>query len=226
MQEHSVQRTASFYRFLQLLLCNNVLGFSICLIIWALVCKETRSFSHALQFLICAPLAITFPSATHATTHAQEEPKAAVALRLETSQDKVGVELYDVNVGNPPRLVVAIKKIVSNDNPNLRPGLVLKGYPNALAVVERIRRGPYPIDLEFYSLDSLATTQLVEGGTKTATQAPVADNNTYVKRVVREAPADCTIRLQQDDVLEINYKAHISSMDGVMYDASSTRGMG
>ena len=115
---------------------------------------------------------------------------------------------------------------MSNDNPNLRPGLVLKGYPNALAVVERIRRGPYPIDLEFYSLDSLATTQLVEGGTKTATQAPVADNNTYVKRVVREAPADCTIRLQQDDVLEINYKAHISSMDGVMYDASSTRRTG
>ena len=64
----------------------------------------------------------------------------------------------------------------------------MKGYPNALAVVERIRRGPYPIDLEFYSLDSLATTQLVEGGTKTATQAPVADNNTYVKRVVGEAP--------------------------------------
>ena len=99
---------------------SNVLAFSICLIIWAFVCKEMRSFSlsnvadsklplnqanncrDALQFLICAPLAITFPSATHAATHAQEEPKAAVALRLETPQDKVGVELYDVNVGNLP----------------------------------------------------------------------------------------------------------------------------
>jgi FKBP-type peptidyl-prolyl cis-trans isomerase len=46
-----------------------------------------------------------------------------------------------------------------------------------------------------------------------------------VRRVVQEAP-DCRIRSRRDDVLEINYTAHIGSLQGVIYDASEFRGTG
>jgi FK506-binding protein 2 len=165
-----------------------------------------------------------------------------ITLRLETPDDKAGIALYDVTIGTPPRTVPAIKRLVDNTrrNAQLQPGLVLKGYPNSLAVLDRIRQGPYPIQLEFYNLDA-SKGELGEGLTAEDAlnvaqqqasqprsadhQSSVEDNNSYVRRLVQAAP-DCRIRSRRDDVLEINYTARIGSLQGVIYDASEFRGTG
>lgn len=173
-------------------------------------------------------------------------------LRLESPEDKANLILYDVIIGSPPKTVVAIKQVLANNkNKNLQPGLVLKNYPNARAVVDRIRRGPYPIDFEFYNLDAsngeLGEALTAQDALFLAQKSAAADaesqasatmesssittastvDQTYVKRVVNEVPADdCRIRSRRDDVLEIIYDAHITSMDGIMYDSSATRGTG
>lgn len=170
-------------------------------------------------------------------------------LRLESPDDKAGLALYDVTIGNPPQNVVAIKRVISKDQAGFQPGLVLKDYPNARAVVDRIRRGPYPIELKFYNLDSsngelgealtaqgapvLSQQQAAESNQeqkRTPQETPsgnIADSNNrnYVKRVIKEPPS-CRIKSRRDDVLEIIYEAHIGTMDGIMYDSSATRGTG
>ena len=165
-----------------------------------------------------------------------------ILLRLETPDDKAGIVLFDVTVGTPPRTVSAIKRVIENNRKNvpLQPGLVLKGYPNSLAVLNRIRQGPYPIELEFYNLDAskgelgealtaqdaLNVAQQQAGDPITSmSQASNDDNTSYVRRIIQEAPI-CRIRSRRDDVLEINYTAHIGSLQGVVYDASAFRGTG
>lgn len=165
-----------------------------------------------------------------------ERPTAV--LRLESPNDKAGVALYDVTIGTPPRTVAAIQKVISNKTPKLQPGLILKDYPNSQAVVDRIRQGPYPIELEFYNLDSsngelgealtakdaLALSQR-QSGPEPASAGPPSENTAYVKRTIQQGP-NCRLRARRDDVLEIQYTAHIGSLDGIIYDASEFRGTG
>jgi FK506-binding protein 2 len=187
-----------------------------------------------------------YPSSIAKAAAYQEDNSNIITLRLETPDDKAGLSLYDVTIGTPPRTVPAIKRIVdtTRKNAKLQPGLVLKGYPNSLAVLDRIRQGPYPIELEFYNLDAsngeLGEGLTAEGALNVAQQqakresqiAAVSqssvienNNNSYLRKVIQEVP-DCRIRSRRDDVLEINYTAHIGSLQGIVYNASAFRGTG
>ena len=113
-----------------------------------------------LPLLISGAAALAgFPSLATAAT------QNVLVLRLETPQDKAGLVLQDVKIGNPPRTVVAIQQVlpvnkrrVLSGTVKLQPGLVLvpsdETRNSAKAVVERIQSGPYPLELKFINLDA------------------------------------------------------------------------
>ncbi|CAB9509495.1 FK506-binding protein 2 [Seminavis robusta] len=164
-----------------------------------------------------------------------------VVLRLDTPEDKAGLVLYEVTIGSPSRKVVAIKQVLTyRPNLKLQPGLVLKDWPNAMSVLNRIRQGPYPIELQFYNLDAsngelgealtaqdalTVAVQTSKTENSETTTTPSTASNSYVRRVVKEAE-NCRIKSRRDDVLEINYTARLQRTDGIIYDASEFRGTG
>lgn len=101
----------------------------------------------------------SFPSLATAAT------QNIIVLRLETPQDKAGLVLQDVKIGNPARTVVAIQQVlpvnkhrVLSGTVKLQPGLVFvpsdETNNSAKAVSERIQSGPYPLELKFMNLDA------------------------------------------------------------------------
>lgn len=128
------------------------------------------SSRHRRELLIRLPLHIS--SAWAGCTTLTSFPCLATAatqndlvLRLETPQDKAGLVLQDVRIGNPPRTAVAIQQVLPvkkrrnlSGTVKLQPGLVLlpsnDNDTSAKALVERIQTGPYPIELRFINLDA------------------------------------------------------------------------
>jgi hypothetical protein len=163
-----------------------------------------------------------------------------VKVRLESSDDSLGVQVINTQLRGIT--VVAIERVIRPKNPKLREGMILKGYPSALALVERIQYGPFPLDLEFINLaaggdaiSDLGTTivtpkDALELAQSTESSSPAEGKGPQYSITTLSKPSDtCAIQSRRLDVLEINYQAaYISSIPGrkVVYDSSSFRGTG
>lgn len=173
-------------------------------------------------------------------TTSAEAKTGEITLVLQQPSDKVGLELYDVTIGTPPKSTVAIRRVLSN-NRFLQEGMVLVGYSSAAEVVQRVRSGPYPISLTFRNLaaagDAIADDEKPLLTAQDALQlarrqsgeinANVIPGPAFAVTVLRPADGTCEMRSRRNDVLEINYEARVTNPDnGVVYDASASRGTG
>ena len=182
---------------------------------------------------------LTMPLAAHAA-----DPRATVTIRLESSQQRAGLELYETTIGTPPRAVVAIKRVLPNGvaakNSSVQPGMILLDYSDAKTVTERIKNGPYPLELKLYNLAAggdafgdmgkpLVTAQdalqmAEKDTTKQGDDDVVSGADGFVIRVTKQA--SCGIKSRRGDVMEIQYDARFGSRDGPVYDSSAQRGTG
>ena len=216
---------------------------------------SNQSRRGALDILCTVPLAalsITFLYPPGIALAATDNTNNLLVLRLETPEDKAGLVLQDVVIGNPPRTVVSIQQVLPSNrrklsgNVKLQPGLILRSDKSAQQIVERLQTGPYPIELAFYNLDStngelgeaLTAQDALQmsrrqtamdsrrSGNSDAIPPPPPPGSTFDIKTLQSAPSSCRIQSQRDDVIEIEYEARIGGPDGTIYDASAFRGTG
>jgi hypothetical protein len=183
-------------------------------------------------------------------TAKEDDPRKTVVVRLQRQKDVLGLEVFNTQLrGND---IVAIRKVISSRDPRLQEGMILKGYSSAEQLVNRIRAGPFPIELEFVNLaaggdafsdfgttivtpkDALELAQKTENtfGRKDMPDAPLLQSGRrkreYAITRLREPKSKCAIQSRRGDLLEIDYEAAYEAIDGrkVTYDASAFRGTG
>ena len=100
---------------------------------------------------------ITTTTTTGASTVAYAvdvpDPRAIVTIRLESSNDRLGLQLANTSLRGKP--IVFIQQVPGTGTKltrKLDPGMIVLDYQDAKDIVNRIKNGPYPIDLKFYNL--------------------------------------------------------------------------
>ena len=173
-----------------------------------------------------------------------------VTITLGKPGESLGVELYDVSIGNPSLPTVAVRTVSPtrssySASSKIQPGMILLEYSRASDVVKRIREGPYPVVLTFRNLagggdaiSDLGTPMVTAQDALTLARQTSSDNvgdfssdgskTGYSITSLRASSSSsvCGIKSRRGDVLEIEYDAHLSSPDGLVYDSSFTRGTG
>lgn len=226
---------------------------NLCACSWALAPVAFGTLSSRRELLLQQTLLATSgvlwktpAAAAAAVTTKEEDPRRTVTVRLESSADSLGVRVIDTQLRG--RNVVAIQRVVLDQkNPQLREGMILKDYPSAQALAERIRSGPFPVDLEFINLaaggdafsdlgttivtpkDALELAQKTDGSAQLQQQQqPQNQANSYSITTLSKPPSRCAIQTRRGDLLEIDYEAAYRTKDGrtVTFDASSFRGTG
>jgi hypothetical protein len=161
-----------------------------------------------------------------------------VTVIIENPGDRVGLELYDVTIGSPPRSVAAIKRIVDANGKNklLQNGMVLREFSNAVQLQERLARGPFPVRLVFFDLAAqgdaisdlgspMVTAQdALDLARRTSSEENRGGPAPYSKTILESST--CKIQSRRLDVLEIIYEARLGSPNGIIYDSSNSRGTG
>jgi hypothetical protein len=210
-------------------------------------CKSSTS-RRAWMSLILSTASLSVGTCNAAAASAAST-RGDVTLTVQSAQDRIGLELINVKIGTPPLPVVAIRRVVSNSNVNskfLQPGMVLRAYPYAVDVQERLAKGPYPVQLTFSNLaaagdaisdfgtplvtsqdalDLARRTSSDEIGSISASGGPSA-SSPYSVTLLRDTEQSCNIPSRRNDVLEIRYQARLGGPDGIIYDSSDTRGTG
>ena len=194
---------------------------------------------------LVVPAVLTTTTAVHPAHGASST--SDVTITLEKAGDRVGLELYDVVFGSPPKPAVAIKQVLSQQQPELQAGMVLREYSSAQQLQQRLAEGPYPIRLVFWNLAAqgdaisdlgtpivtaqdaldlaIRTSSSSDSIVTTTTTTPSVSS--YEKTVLVPAPSNtCSVQSRRGDVLEIVYEAHLNGPDGPIYDSSARRGTG
>jgi len=175
-------------------------------------------------------VATTSPACASLTS---PQKSAITTVILESSQDRIGVQLSDVSIGT--RSFPAVKSVSATGEAfasGVVPGMVLLGIQggSSKAVVERIKSGPYPIVLQFYNLAmedgsnvtaEQALIKAIEQGRKEAdTGPPVSAKGTgLVVKTVKKG--DCDIKARRGDTLVINYEGRVASPGGPIFAEAS-----
>jgi hypothetical protein len=170
-----------------------------------------------------------------------------VTLTVQSAQDRIGLELINVVIGTPPAPVVAIRRVVSNSNEKLQPGMVLRAYKYAVDVQERLAKGPYPVELTFSNLAAggdaisdgdgkplVSSQDALDLARRTSRGGVISDSDVagtpapspFSITLLRDTERYCNIPSRRNDVLEIRYQARLGGPDGIIYDSSATRGTG
>eukprot|EP00977_Amphora_coffeiformis_P028259 scaffold34917_cov166-Amphora_coffeaeformis.AAC.7 len=169
---------------------------------------------------------------------ADQESVGTATVILKSPQDRLGVELYETDIGIPSRRVVAIRTN-SGASRGLKSGMVLKDYTSLESLKGRLQGGPYPVALGF---SSLAAEAYSAGAPRVTAQDALdlarseprgeAGQSTSNSRMngfridILDKPI-CKIQSRRNDVLEIIYVARFGdSSSSVVYDSSERRGTG
>ena len=144
---------------------------------------------------------------------------STITLHLERGE-RAGVELYDVLIGG--RQVAAIKSVSREaSSKNVVPGMIIADFNDAKSVVQRLRDGPFPVDLIFMDPKTSALTP--EGSSQIkAAQSDSEDG--FVIRTLRQVSTG--VQSRRGDLVEFVYEARMRSPDGPVYDSSAQRGTG
>lgn len=167
----------------------------------------------------------------------QKDPRATITIRLETAGDTLGVEVADTQLRG--RSIVVVRRLtnVNKWNRKLQEGMVLEGYTSAKELVDRIRSGPYPLQLTFRNLaaggdafDDLGTTivtpkdalelaqrtedspDTTSGGSSTSTTTFETSPRkgisiTTLRRPDGSPSQPCAMKSRRGDLVELNYEA-------------------
>jgi hypothetical protein len=167
----------------------------------------------------------------------ENSPLRIVKVSLQGPTDSLGVQIYNTQVRG--QSVVAIQRVIIPKFPKLQPGMILQEYASADALIERLARGPFPVELEFLNLaaggdaisdlgTSIVTPQDALTLAQRTEQDPPISQYTYSKTIIQSPRGLCKIQSRRGDVLELIYEAKYTTSDGrvVRYDASSFRGTG
>lgn len=168
---------------------------------------------------------------------AADDGMDVVTVTLQSPQDRLGLELFDVEIGSPPRRAVAIRSIsASRTNArkdvqsHLQAGMVLVDFDSMEALKSRLQNGQaYPVTLSFRNLaaggDALAETGVplvtaqdaltlarssAMSSDMSATATMPRKNNSaigYQIQVLTNPKPTCKIQSRRNDVLEIQYTA-------------------
>ncbi|CAB9527546.1 FK506-binding protein 2 [Seminavis robusta] len=170
------------------------------------------------------------------------DPQAITNVILDSPEMKLGVYLYDVAIGS--ETFPAAKSVQSGSIAalaNVQPGMIVLGnnYKEASkSVVERIRKGPYPIVLQFYDLanaegdgqTNITPLQALQSAQEKASQEvakepPLSAKGTGLVVLRIQNPASCENGgARRGDTLEINFEARVASPGGPIYDSTQERG--
>lgn len=188
------------------------------------------------QKTIAASAALLLPSS--AVLAAESDPRRTIAIQLQQG-DSLGLQIADSKVRG--KSIVFIQKVVK-PNRKLQEGMILNGYDSSLQVIQRIRNGPYPIDLEFINLaaggdafddlggsmvtprDALSLAQQTED----SSYGPAPKISYSITSLSQPSGSSCAIQSRRGDVLEILYEAFYVDADNSkkLYDSSDFRGTG
>jgi len=184
------------------------------------------------------------PAACFATT-TELDPRAIVKVRLESPKDRLGVELITTSLRG--KNVVVVQRMSPAAPAKLQPGMILLGFDEAKAVVDRLQSGPFPVDLQFFNLaaggdafsdvgtpivtaqDAFNLAKQTEDQTDNPSATTTATSGPQFAITTLSSPGGtCAIQSRRGDVLEINYQATALLSDGrrYVYDASASRGTG
>ena len=180
-------------------------------------------------------LSTTIPFIATATATAATEiddPRRSIFIQIKKKGDSLGVQIIDTKLRGVN--VVVIQKVANtNKFPQLKEGMILKGYTNANELINRIQSGPYPISLEFINLAAGGDAFDDLGGTivtprdafelaKQTEEINTSDDHVVVGNGVNKTPPPqsysittvsrpeeilCAIQSRRGDVLEIEYEA-------------------
>lgn len=187
-----------------------------------------------------------FPTACFATT-TELDPRAILKVRLASPKDRLGVELITTSLRG--KNVVVVQRVSPSAPAKLQPGMIVLGFDDAKAVVDRIQSGPFPVDLQFFNLaaggdafsdvgtpivtaeDAFNLAKQTDDQTNNPSVAATSTMPTgsqYSIKTLSSAGGTCAIQSRRGDVLEINYQATALLSDGrrYVYDASASRGTG
>ncbi|CAJ1956373.1 unnamed protein product [Cylindrotheca closterium] len=178
-------------------------------------------------------------------TFAEDDPRMITTIRLQAG-DSLGLQIVDSVLRGKP--IVVVQQVVrpNKNNQKIREGMVLQGYDSSLQVTQRIKNGPYPIDLEFLNLAAGGDAFDDLGGTMVTpkdalnlarqTDSPPSNNlaqgnaapPSFSITTTQKVSSPCAIRSRRGDVLELIYEAFYVDADGTtkLYDASDFRGTG
>ena len=185
------------------------------------------------QLVASIPLFVATPPAWASLTEPQRS--AITTVVLGSSQDRIGIELYDVPIGT--RTFPAVKSVRTSGEAfanGVVPGMVLLGIQggSSRAVVERIKNGPYPIVLQFYDLtkeegrnNNESPEQALklaqdQGRKETDSGPPVSSKGTgLVVKTLKKG--DCNVKAKRGDTLVVNYEGRVASPGGPVFAEAS-----
>lgn len=166
--------------------------------------------------------------------------KNTVVVTIPSPENKLGLEVYDTSIGSSPsKAVIAIGKVIQQQEGRLQPGMVCRDFDSVESLKRRLRAGPFPVTLNFENLaaggdafddlgrpivsaqDALrmaqGTTSTTENSFIRPTQARLNGRDFAI--TVIDKPSSCTIQSRRNDLLEIQYDAHMESINGIIYDS-------
>lgn len=210
--------------------------------------QAANAYNDEVEGVNSSTLSLPSPSSSSSSSN-----NGIVTVRLESSRDSLGVEIYDTTLRG--KNIVAIRRVVeaNKNNKLLREGMILRpnngGSYSSKELVEKLRSGPYPLEINFLNLaaggdaisdlgssivtpkDALDLAQNTDDDRITAKpkQQQVGGGGGYSVTTIQQTPQQCAIKSRRNDVLEIDYEAsYVDAETGknVIYDASAFRGTG
>jgi len=182
---------------------------------------------------------------------ANPNPRAITTIRLNSPNQKAGLELFDIKIGTPPRNVVAVKSVQINGQgarDGAERGMILLDYANREELIARLSSGAYPIEIRLFNLalggDSIGdlgrsivtpedALQLSSSISKSDNSASVMGGSEQVSaspglviNTIKQAQDECLIKSRRGDTMQVIYEARIGDRNGPIYDASELRGTG
>lgn len=224
-------------------------------VVWGLS-LPSKFFSRrtAINTAIVSPFLLTSSSsnAVSDTTISNPNPRAITTIRLNTPNQKAGLELYDIKIGTPPRNVVAVKSVQMSGQgarDGAERGMILLDYADREELIARLSNGVYPIEIRLFNLalggDSLGdlgrSIVTPEDALQLSSSISKSDNNNasvmggsnqprvspgLVINTIKQAQDECRIKSRRGDTILIRYEARIGDRNGPIYDASEFRGTG
>jgi len=197
---------------------------------------------------------LTYASGGVATAFIIQPLQASIAydqarlITLSSPKQRLGLELVEVKIGNPSRVVVAVKSLDPFGfaaTQNIEAGYILPEYSSAKDLIQRIQTGPYPIELKFVNLAAggdafgdlekpLVTAQDALDLSKQSSGDGIMYSSSnpdkgFAINVVKKPNQTCKVQSRRGDVMEIQYTASYylgGEEKKIVYDSSAQRGTG
>lgn len=180
---------------------------------------------------------------------ANPNPRAITTVRINSPNERAGLELFDVNIGTPSHNVLAVKAVQLNGQAaksGAQRGMILLDYTNKNDLVERYESGVYPIDIRLYNL-ALGGDGIGDLGRSIVTPEDALELSSSISskdsssigvnnklsvseglqiNTIKKANAECGVKSRRGDTMQVRYEARVGDSDGIIYDASEWRGTG